>query len=270
MGELILCNQALAALPYYLEEASLNVYSLEELCYYMKHNLYLLESEFMNEELCTWLDKELGLTDTAERLRDICQKDGTLSEFVECILVESGYCSVAEKKQMIRTLQEMEHKSPYECGKIRADRFMENKKYINAIYEYRKLLQVKDEKNPLLAGNVWHNLGTAYARLYFFVEAAACFRKAYELNENSESMRECLFAYRCMKDQTGFDSAVSEFALDQETAAEIGSKIRQVSNMEEIHQFELNLDQLFLKGDEQGIHAQLDEWKDTYRKNCRI
>ena len=34
MGELILCSQQLAAMPYYIENVSLNVYSLDELCYY--------------------------------------------------------------------------------------------------------------------------------------------------------------------------------------------------------------------------------------------
>ena len=59
MGELILCNQTLAALPYYFENVSLNVYSLEEICYYLEKNLYLLDSDFMSEELCVWIEKEL-------------------------------------------------------------------------------------------------------------------------------------------------------------------------------------------------------------------
>ena len=42
MGELILCSQQLAAMPYYIENVSLNVYSLDELCYYIKNNTCLL------------------------------------------------------------------------------------------------------------------------------------------------------------------------------------------------------------------------------------
>ena len=41
MGELILCNQNMAAFPYYVEEAAIGVYSLEELSYYICHNVYL-------------------------------------------------------------------------------------------------------------------------------------------------------------------------------------------------------------------------------------
>ena len=61
MGELILCNQNMAAFPYYVEEAAIGVYSLEELSYYICHNVYLLRSDFMNEDLCNWLEWELKL-----------------------------------------------------------------------------------------------------------------------------------------------------------------------------------------------------------------
>ena len=33
MGELLLCNEAIAAMPYYIECVSINVYSIEELNY---------------------------------------------------------------------------------------------------------------------------------------------------------------------------------------------------------------------------------------------
>ena len=51
MGELILCSQQLAAMPYYIENVSLNVYSLDELCYYIKNNTCLLDADFMDDEL---------------------------------------------------------------------------------------------------------------------------------------------------------------------------------------------------------------------------
>ena len=37
MGELILCNQNMAAFPYYVEEAAIGVYSLEELSLSLIH-----------------------------------------------------------------------------------------------------------------------------------------------------------------------------------------------------------------------------------------
>ena len=48
MGELILCSHPIAAMPYYIDNISLNVYSLEQLCYYIENHLYLIEADFMS------------------------------------------------------------------------------------------------------------------------------------------------------------------------------------------------------------------------------
>ena len=49
---------------------------------------------------------------------------------------------------------------------------LENRKYISSIAEYRKLLQSCENEMPQMVGAVWHNLGTAYARLFLFEQAA--------------------------------------------------------------------------------------------------
>ena len=71
MGELILCSQQLAAMPYYIENVSLNVYSLDELCYYIRNNTCLLDADFMDDELCDWVENEQHLPDIAQNLRNI-------------------------------------------------------------------------------------------------------------------------------------------------------------------------------------------------------
>lgn len=270
MGELILCNQRLAALPYYIDDASLNVYSLEELSYYIEHNLYLLEEDFMSGELCSWIEQEMKLKDVAEQLRDICRRNGTLAEFVTCILKQSGYCSPDDIRQIAEALTRRQNQSEYECIKMKADRYIENKRYISGIYEYRRLLGMKEEKNEVLVGNVWHNLGKAYAALFLFEEAAACLRQAYELNQNPESLRECLYAYRCMQDETRFRETAEENGLSEEERVDVERALTKESRTEDIEQFELRLEELFASGNEPEIGALLEDWKDTYRKNCRI
>lgn len=270
MGELILCNQMLAALPYYIDNASLGVYSMEELSYYIVHNVYLLEADFMNEELCTWIERELRLKDVAAQLRDILRKGGTLSEFVTCILRQSGYCDREEIRQIAGPLAEMENKSEYECGKIRADRYASNGRYTSAINEYRRLLARKDEKNEILVGNVWHNMGKAYAGLFLFHEAANCFKHAYDLNHNPESLRECLYAYRCMHDENGFQEMADAYGLTAEQTSEIGRSLTDISRMKSIREFETQLSELFDGDRKAEISGFVNQWKDTYRKNCRI
>ena len=69
MSGYILCQTKRAELPYFVENISTNIYSLEELCYYLYHNLYLIDETIMNEELCRWIQEELELPGLAAKIR---------------------------------------------------------------------------------------------------------------------------------------------------------------------------------------------------------
>ena len=58
MSGYILCQTKKAQRPYFIENISMNIYSIEELCYYLYHNLYLADHTVFNEELCSWLRDE--------------------------------------------------------------------------------------------------------------------------------------------------------------------------------------------------------------------
>ena len=47
MGSYILCQVKRASMPYYIENISTNIYSIEELCYYFYHNIYLLDETIL-------------------------------------------------------------------------------------------------------------------------------------------------------------------------------------------------------------------------------
>ena len=55
-----------------------------------------------------------------------------------------------------------------------------------------------------------------------------------------------------------------------EEAAEAAHRLSELSRTDEIRQFEEQVDGLFADGQEDEITGILAEWKDTYRKNCRI
>ena len=147
MGELLLCNEAIAAMPYYIEGVSINVYSIEELNYYIINNTYLLDADFMSLELCTWIENHARLPKLAMHLRTIISTNGRLSAFVTELLEYTGYCTKEELKSTHDALKELEEKSEFECLKIRADRLMDKKKYTAAIFEYKKLLACEDARH---------------------------------------------------------------------------------------------------------------------------
>ena len=105
----------------------------------------------------------------------------------------------------------------FERDKIRADQLMEKEKYLAAIYRYKHLLDEADmkETSEVLRGNLWHNLGTAYARLFLFEEAGRCFEKAYALNKQKESLRECLMCCRCRHDEEAFAEIAKRYQVEE-------------------------------------------------------
>ncbi|MEE1304498.1 MAG: tetratricopeptide repeat protein [Agathobacter sp.] len=278
MGELILCSEPIAAMPYYLEGVSLNIYSLEELSYYILHNTYLIERDFMSEELCTWIAREAKQIKLAERLRDIMHGNRSLSDFVFEIIKTCGYCTMAEMQEVILEIRQLEEKSDFECNKIRADKLMENEKYLSSIYEYKRLLDSEEAKteNAMLVGNIWHNLGTAYARLFLFEEAAKCYQKAYSLNEKQESLREWLMTYRCMKDEEGFMKAARENLLDDTYITEVKNELSLASRNQNTVEFEEKLEAIAMLGDRdmaqhtREINKIILEWKEDYRRINRV
>lgn len=218
MGELLLCNESIAAMPFYLEGVSINVYSIEELDYYIMNNTFLLDKSFMSRELCAWIENQAKLPKLAGHLRMIISTNGRLSAFVDEILRSTGYCSASERKQIHDTLSGLEEKSAFECSKLRADRLMENEKYLSSIFEYNRLLASEEAKtaDSVLCGNIYNNLATAYARLFLFETAAGLYRKAYTLNKNRKSLWSCLYAYKCIGDDIHFKQIVNEYGLSDE------------------------------------------------------
>ena len=277
MGELILCSHPIAAMPYYIDNISLNVYSLEELCYYMENHLYLIEADFMSEELCLWIGQELGDKELAQSMRSVLLGNGNLSDFTELILRSCGYCSEDTIRHIRSVLLDMQNKSVFECSKIRADRYMESEKYVKAIHEYRKLLGMEEEckKNPVLEGNIRHNLGTACARLFLFDEAATNFLNAYRLNQNRESLTACMAACRLAKKTDILKKYKEEFHVSDEAFKSMSDQWNAVLKSEDILEKQREAEHLIK--DAQGqleenkpLMEQIRKWSEAYKKSCRL
>ena len=59
MGSLILCHKKHARQPYVIARGHIRIYTLEELCYFICNNLYLIDYTLINRQLCEWIRTEL-------------------------------------------------------------------------------------------------------------------------------------------------------------------------------------------------------------------
>ena len=75
--------------------------------------------------------------------------------------------------------RQLEEKDELSRHKLRADRLLRRGKYHCAMEEYRWILQNQtEETQEAFLGDVSHNLGTAYANLFLFSQAADCYKTA--------------------------------------------------------------------------------------------
>ncbi len=64
----------LAKEPYIIPISEVPVYSLEELCYYMYHNIYTVTEEFFDENLVHWLKGQVHLRTLAMKMEKLIRK----------------------------------------------------------------------------------------------------------------------------------------------------------------------------------------------------
>jgi len=100
MSKYILCQVKKAELPYYIENISTNIYSIEELCFYFYHNIYLLDETIINEELCFWIRDELGLRKLAQRMYSLLDDPKKVGDFILLVFKEINYLSMDEFRIM--------------------------------------------------------------------------------------------------------------------------------------------------------------------------
>lgn len=192
MGGMILCRSEYSKIPYYIEGADINVYSIEEISYFLYNDIYLVGADFFCEDLFGFIEKNIREPELALRLRSLKEKKAQLSELVLTVLGYVDFYSDKEISKIKGLLEKLDTQDPLERMKARADNYLANGRYRRALTYYENIIAAKPDEaeinDRVFFGNVMHNMGTVYARMFEFNDAAECFKSAYELNDNEESL----------------------------------------------------------------------------------
>ena len=70
MNDITLCTMHTEK-PYYIKEINKNIYSIEELSYYLFNYLYLIDDQFFSEGLIDYIENELKQPHIASGIRQI-------------------------------------------------------------------------------------------------------------------------------------------------------------------------------------------------------
>ena len=182
MGRYILCGKE-ADLPYEVDELDLRIYTIEELCYYIYHNLALIGDDFIDDRLLGFIGEELECPEIAEKIRRFYVSPSDQDATLQMIITEVGYYTDIELQEFQQRLVRRRRKNGPERVLMKADALAEKKRYESAIRFYELLaLDKKDGRiTKEFSARVWESMANCYGKLYAFDRAMECLGTVYEM-----------------------------------------------------------------------------------------
>lgn len=279
MGKLIQCSSCIAQEPYYFRLTRTNVYSMEEVCYYIRHNIYMMQEEVFDREFVHWIRRQLHMDKTAEKLERLIQEHHNLKDIVVTICCSCDYYEEDEIRELIQIIDETEHLPGYARKKYKGDNYLRCESYEKAIEEYERVFESDEilQAEPEVYGDLFHNMAVAYVNIGEFHKASELFLKAYEKNGREESLSQCLFALRMCKDVESFKKLVSDLNISEEKqstwdqmyqrAIELAGYSREAKQIEKLR---LLVQSGAVEEYYEKVHGYIAEWKNEYRKQISI
>ena len=275
MGKLIQCSSPLALTPYHFRLTDTNVYSMEEVCYYIWHNIYMIQEEVFDREFVMWIEKELHMEETSHKLACLIQDHKNLKDIVVTICCSCDYYDEEEINALIRLMDEIEQMPAYARKEHKGDTYLACHSYEKALEEYEKVFESDEvlhaEKEAY--GSIFHNMGVAYSNLAEFRKAAEYFLKAYEQNKKDASLSQGLFALRLSKDVEGYKKALVDFDVSPEKQLQWEKEYTQVISQSSQCREALKIEKLrnVMKSGNVAeyydkVHKYVLDWKNEYRK----
>ncbi|MCC6095711.1 MAG: hypothetical protein LIV24_11925 [Eubacterium sp.] len=219
MSIAVLCQIKRTDHPFYIRDIDLNIYSIEELCWFLNHNLALAGDAFFDDSLQGWVGEELKdqhLVRTMENIRR--EGDRITDKMVHAINAETGWIYVQDREAFEKAMEANHHLPAPERLRRRADALVGYRKYARAIEDYRKILSLDDLEGlgAQFIGTVYNNMGVTYARLFQMDEAVECLKKASENLHADQTEQNCLCAAYLSGGEKSFENLADELKTDPE------------------------------------------------------
>ena len=254
MSECILCQVRRPEKPFYIESVGLNLYSVEELIYFITQNLPMLDTALVNEELIRWIKEELRLKRLAQNLTILLKQEFRRKDILLLMFREVGYPDTSMMKRALEELEQLEAQPIHEKIKRKGDVLIRHQRYLKAIEVYRSVL---DQKNAAdfgaqYMGILYNNIGYAYAKMFQLEEAVSYFKQSNELIRSRASLKSYLYAVYLKDGEAVYRKLSEAFRLDPDTAAEMDRELA-----------ELKMPQIPSKPEEA-----VEEWVKAYHRSC--
>ena len=192
MSGLLLASSPLAKHPFKVLETGLLIYSAEELCYYIYNNYYLVDDDFVDDDLLDFLRDELGLSQVADRVATVREEGAGTHLVLACLMREVHYYPEASIKEFLQKYESYRHNSPSNRKIIRADFLMEKGHFLAALRIYHQF--DSGRRDPSLGNEffmrVRQHMAVAYIKLGLYREAMEAFEAAYSYKDSPELLKQ--------------------------------------------------------------------------------
>lgn len=220
MSGYYLCRTPRARRPFEIESIGISIYSMEELCYYLSENVYLIDETIINHRLCVWIGEELGLTRLSKILTRSLEKGEDLTTFIMPIFKECGYLREEKLRYFREQLQDIQIEPQDTRRKMKADYLTGYGMYVSAIAEYEKILE---RRSPGRLGvqfyaSVLESMAGAYARMFRFEEAAQCLWQSYQVLKSRKVYEKYLRLLPLFLPERAYLERLSEIKADRTEA----------------------------------------------------
>jgi hypothetical protein len=276
MGKLILCTGKIAEQPYVFKTTKVAIRSMEELCYYIYHNVETLSEDLYQLDLIEYIRTDLGLSQRADYLEDLLHKKVGIKDLVVSLLCSADYYDKSEINHLLTEIDLLYRLKPVQRRKRQADYFMKHQQWKDAIREYRNILNSKEftELSSEEYGDILHNMGVLEAKTGAFVVAANKFFEAYERNNREESLKQYLFALK-LSNQVGiFEREVKVYVGTRELLASIEEELYRVQEGSEYSSLHADVNYLKelkqqdkVKEYDQKLDEMMERLKENYRRD---
>lgn len=253
MSRVILCAGRQAVNPYVMKPSGRRIYTVEELCYCLRDELDMLETDMLDNELADFLDNELGFPERAGLLRRLIRDGADMKSRLVTIFCSCDYYTKNEIEGICGELDRLTTMTPLFRRKKFADRYLLAGRYVEAMKEYVDIIKTGDasELTAEEYGSVLHNMGVIKARSCNFDNAAMLFLEAYERNNRAESLQAYLYALKLAGNEQKY----------------INESMRLIDNREMVDHLENRIYDELERLVESGEYENMERLSDLLRQN---
>ena len=188
---IIFCNK-LNDRPYYIKEADLNIYSIEELAFFIYEYSVLISHNFINKKLINYIDEVLENNELAEELNNkFNSKKTSIIDFLGIILNKSNFYEHKDIDGFYKNLYSLSNMDEDQYNEYAGDKLIDLNKIELAIKKYEKI-----SSDNLYA---MYKLAYCYGKLQLYEEAANTLRELFIKSNDTRVLKDYYYCLYILK-----------------------------------------------------------------------